>query len=250
MKKIIVLGLANSGSTMLCEMMYFLGINFGTAIGDRNKYGLSFEHRGVSAVLSQYLSFGVPIDWEKLPGCKGHLSQLVTKFFDRWSPLDSAIKRPILCAGMSVLDDETLRDLSFINCTRPIENSIKGAIRAYPFFAEQMEAFQNDLQRGKETTLERATALGCPIFEWDYDAMATNGREIVESLAAWLGTNPAPEIIDKALAVYDDSQHHFAGDDERSNTEEKQTGPQTELDLLLNARFGFPINHVTLEEIE
>ena len=211
MKKIIVLGVHNSGSTVLCQMLHFLGVNFG-ALGGQGKYGFSYEFRGAGAPLAKYLRFGQPLDWNLIAGCKEELTESVLDFFDRWSPMTSAIKHPFLCAGLTVLDDDLLKEWTFINCNRPLENAIEGAKLAYPKVAERMAEYQADLQRGKGLILDRARQLGCPIFDWNYDAMAKESRVILDDIHAFLGTNAPDSYVEKALSLYDESMQHFGNE--------------------------------------
>ena len=210
MKKIIVLGIHNSGSTLLCRMMHHLRVNFGELHG-HNWYGSSYEQVWIGNIMSRSMSFGQPPDWERIAECQNDLTKRINMFFQQWAGLDSAIKHPFLCAGMTVLDDEVLAGFSFVHCTRPLENSIKGAKAAYPQLAEGMTEYQNALHEGKNSIIARAQKLGCNIFDWNYDAMETNGRELVENLAQWLDTGATKVNIEQALSLFDERMHHFGG---------------------------------------
>ena len=208
MKKIIVLGLHNSGSTVLCKMMAPLGINFGMRIG-KGKYGSNFEHRGIPMALRRCVKFGQPLHWELVNRSGKRLTALFNRFFSRWSSVPSALKHPFLCAGMTALDDSILQELVIINCTRKFEHAVQGAKRAYPRAARRMEQYQADLQKGKDSIIARAKSLGCPVLDWDYDAMSKEGRALLEGVAAFLGTNAGPGMIEKAFSLYDGKQQHF-----------------------------------------
>ena len=211
MKKIIVLGVHNSGSTVLCQMLHFLRVNFG-ALGGRGKYGLSYEFHGAGTTMAKYLRFGRPLDWNRIAECKTELTDSVLEFFDRWSPMTSAVKHPFLCAGMTVFDDSVIRELTFVNCNRPLDHATSGAKLAYPKVAEHMAEYQADLHRGKGLILDRARQLGCPIFDWNYDAMTQSSQAMLHDIHTFLGTN-APDIyVEKALSLYDASMQHFGND--------------------------------------
>jgi hypothetical protein len=209
MKKIIILGVHNSGSTLLAAMMHFLRINFGLA-PTRGKYGFSYELPQVSMVMQHSIQFGLPIDWTQMDSCREPLTSLIQEFFQTWEPLDSAIKHPFLCAGLTVVEDELIRELTFINCNRSLANSIEGAIQAYPKRAEMMAEYQTALHEGKEKILARARTLDCTIYDWNYDQLTTETcGAMVRQLQQFLDAQVRPEYAEKAIALYDEQQHHF-----------------------------------------
>jgi hypothetical protein len=210
MKKIIVLGVHNSGTTLLSRIMHLLRVNFGLA-HTKGNYGYSFEFPKIGIAMQHSIRFGEPIDWGLVEECKEQLSLHVEEFFQDWEPIDSAIKHPFLCAGLTAVDDDLLKGFTFINCNRPLENSIKGAMQAYPKRAAQMTEYQTDLHAGKEKILARAKSLNCTIYNWNYDQMATKARSMVERLYQFLETPTKPEYIEKALSLYDAQQHHLGG---------------------------------------
>ena len=208
MKKIIILGVHNSGSTLLAAMMHFLRINFGL-VPTRGKYGFSYETPHVPMAMQHCIQFGMPLDWTLMEMCKAPLTAQIREFFQTWEPLDSALKHPFLCAGLTVVEDELLRELTFINCNRSLGNSIEGAIRAYPKRAEMMAGYQTALHEGKEKILARARTLGCTVYNWDYDLLtaATCGAR-VRQLQQFLEAEVRPEYMEKAISLYDEHQHH------------------------------------------
>ena len=218
MKKIIVLGLHNSGSTVLCSMMQFLGIHFGCT-GGLGRYGLNYEFGRIGRVMQKYMRFGQPIDWNEIAKCGGELTHLLWEFFNRWSPMDCAIKHPFLCAGLTAVDESVIKDFMFIDCVRSLENSVKGAKWAYPKFAETMEEYQRNMESGKTTVMERAVEAGCPIFRWDYDEMGVRGRDLLEEVYQFLGTDVPSEFFEKSLSLYDESKRHFGNGVERPESD-------------------------------
>jgi len=74
-----------------------------------------------------------------------------------------------------------------------------------------MAEYQTNLHTGKERILDRAKSLNCPIFDWNFDEMATDARDIVNRLHQFLETPTKPKYIEKALSLYDAQQHHFGG---------------------------------------
>jgi hypothetical protein len=208
MKKIVILGIHNSGSTLLAAMMHFLRINFGLA-PTRGKYGFSYETPHVPMAMQHCIQFGMPIDWTQIERCKEPLTSQIHEFFQVWEPLDSAIKHPFLCAGLTVVEDELLRELTFIDCNRSLANSIEGAIEAYPKRAESMVGYQTALHEGKEKVLARARKLGCTIYDWDYDQLTTaTSSAMVNQLQQFLDAKVRPEYVEKAISLYDEQQHH------------------------------------------
>ena len=121
----------------------------------------------------------------------------------------SALKHPFLCAGMTAVEDGMLQDFMYINCIRSLDNAVAGAKLAYPKVAEHMADYQADLQRGKALILDCARQLNCQIFDWDYDSMTQNGREVLESVHAFIGTEVPDAYFEKALSLYDESMRHF-----------------------------------------
>jgi hypothetical protein len=209
MKKIIILGVHNSGSTLLARIMYFLRVNFGM-FPTQGKYGLAFEFP-LMPYMQRVVRFGESIDWDAMPSVAEPLTQQLTAFFDEWTPLDSAVKHPYLCAGLTVVPDDVLKNFTFINCTRSLDNSIAGAAASYPKKAADMAVFQKQLYDGKTKVLQRASTLGCTVYDWDYDKMAGNSSVIVTDLMAFLGTLAKQEYIERAISFYDSGQHHFGG---------------------------------------
>ena len=191
-------------------MMHLLRVNFGLAPVKGN-YGYSFEFPMIGIAMQHSIRFGEPIDWGQIAECKEQLSLHIDEFFRDWEPLDTAIKHPFLCAGLTAVDDDLLKDLTFINCNRPLEHSIAGAMRAYPKRAAQMAEYQTDLHTGKERVLDRAKSLDCPIFDWNYDQMATKSSTLISQLHQFLETPTKPEYMERALSFYDAQQHHFGG---------------------------------------
>jgi len=209
MKKIIILGVHNSGSTLLAAMMHYLRINFGLA-PTRGKYGFSYELPQVPMVMQHCIRFGMPIDWTQMDLCKESLTSQICEFFQTWEPLDSAIKHPFLCAGLTVVEDELLRELTFINCNRSLANSIEGAIQAYPKRAEAMAEYQTALHEGKESILARARKLDCTIYDWNYDQLTTETcGAMVRQLQQFLDVPVRPEYVEKSISLYNEQQHHF-----------------------------------------
>ena len=211
MRKIIILGVHNSGSTLLAGMMHYLRINFGLA-PDEGRYGLSYEAHDIQRAIRDCVQFGKPIDWVGVEECKERLSFAVNDFFRKWMPLDSALKHPYLCAGLTVVDDDVLGKLTFIDCSRPLRDSINGAIRAYPRRSEHMAEYQTNLHEGKQRILDRAKGLGCTVYDWNYnDITPSNCSDVVDRLQQFLDTRAKPEYVEKAISLFDETQRHFVG---------------------------------------
>ena len=207
MKKIIILGIRNSGSTVLCQMLHRLGIDFGQLIL-RGKYGFTYENLKVGAVLYLHVN-PERIDWTGLTACKEDVTKVMTDFFDRQAPKGSAIKHQFLCAGLTVLDDAILQDFTYINCTRPLAHCIEGAKRAYPKVAEFMPEYQTELRRGQRQIAERVRGFGGTILDWDYDAMSPDARQELQNICDFLELEIPPDRFENALSRYDESQRHF-----------------------------------------
>jgi len=210
MKKIVILGTHNSGSTLLAGLVHSLGINFGNRIS-MGGYGVSYEDAGIYSALRPFVAMGQPIDWEGLRGDSEKITTFIAGFFETWRPIPTGIKHPFLCAGLTVVGDEHLKEFTFLNCSRPISESVAGAQDSYSQPPDKVAAYQLELFDAKLEVLRRATALGCPIMDWNYNSMMTESRQVIRDLASFLDRKADDEYIDAVIKRYSTRPFRFSG---------------------------------------
>lgn len=205
----IVLGLHNSGSTVIARMLHELGVYFGDDLG-AGPWGVAYEEPTLRNLCEEAVRFPFVGD---APGhawaCERLQKWIEThRYRGGGSPM-VGIKFPLLCRVLPQLNSLPHNNLRIINCNRDLEKSIAGLQRrmrdAYP--QSMLADHQRFLHDAKQNFLATTTF---PILDVDFNELVHAPQHHLHELAAFLNLPIPDDARTEAICrEIDPQQCHF-----------------------------------------
>ena len=187
--KVAIIGLYNSGSSVLSAIMEQLGFNIGRPLWEPH-----FESRSLRAQL---------IDWWAEPGLVEQVGPEHRIPFLRWWADHHAssnpegmvcAKHPLLCLSAYDLEEAWGADLKIIRAARPFDESLAGLERRH-WFREPAQ-----MQRTLDAAAGRFFSMR-DHHEIDYRDLTADPAGQVERLVSFLGIQPSAERMTNAAGL-------------------------------------------------
>lgn len=209
-----ILGLHSSGSSAIAGACYHLGMHLGDKLagfyGTDPEKSCGFEARGLARICEMAAPFPQP---------SIRLGDGLKKEFDNWLAYSwrraihkktvAGGKYPTLCAMGDWLTESCGDGLRIINCVRPPQDSIKSLAKrgGRPTCTPgQASAVQSWLHSCRQSLLD-----GFPVerrLDVDFYDLLTNTDAVVGRIAAFMGTDPTPSQIERAVESVKPEKRH------------------------------------------
>jgi hypothetical protein len=197
-KRIVILGLYNSGSTVLAGMLHRMGVNMGAPFWMTSEEGHPenfYESWQLSRQVRKW--WGEPLAEERFPAADR------IQFLQAWAnqqeiarPGPLGAKHPLLslCAAdlLAAWGPETY----FVRAWRSLEDSVEG-LRRRDWFPGHELALQTRLCR----ELNEFEHSNPPAVTLDWNRVKSNPSQAAAELASALGLNPTTEQLASAAAL-------------------------------------------------
>ena len=187
---LLVLGLHNSGSTVIARLLHELGVYFGEDLGE-GPWGTAYEEPKMRSFCEEILRFPFTgfapgkswaIEKMKLWLQQHRLSAITQQY--------AGIKFPFWCQMTDVLPSEEPKQLRIVHCSRPLDKCIAGLKRrignSYP--TELLAEHQRFLWDGKEAFLSKTKS---PVLNVDFGELVHNPVQLLKEITVFLNL-PTP----------------------------------------------------------
>ncbi len=212
-KQVFVLGLHNSGSTVIAGILHQLGVWFGDSFGN-GPWGISYEKPTLAGICEKAIQFPFV---GHAPGFDWAIERIKTTLRKhRFRQADwVGVKYPLLCAIVPELPIQEFFDkrTKISHCNRSLEHSIQGLKRrmghAFPF--PIIEKHQCYLHHEKLRFLDGLAkeSPGTEILEVDYDDLVGDPEPHVRKIASFLGLRLSNSVMKTIQNTIDPAQQHF-----------------------------------------
>ena len=206
---VVVLGLHNSGSTVIARMLHSLGVYFGDDLGN-GPWGTAYEEPTLRSLCEEAIRFPFAGFAPRQQWACERLQKWIESHRYRGdnSPM-VGIKFPYLCRIFSQLNLASHNDLRIINCSRSLDKSISGLHRrmgdACPL--QMLADHQRFLHDGKQEFLADTNS---PIFHIDLNELIHTPQRFLHDLADFLNIpTPDADLTEKICAAILPEQCHF-----------------------------------------
>ncbi|HTW95251.1 MAG TPA: hypothetical protein VMD30_10680 [Tepidisphaeraceae bacterium] len=196
-RRIAILGLFNSGSTVLAGMLHRLGVNLAPPFfhNPQNLDENYFESRQLAHQLRQW--WAEPLGVERVSAAfrSGFLKSWAT-LQERSNPAPLAVKHPLLAFSAADLVSAWGNNTCFIRAMRPLDESIDGLRRRAWFPGHEVQ-----LQKKLWNTLadfERSHR----VATFDWNSVKSNPLLTARDLAMTVGLSPTEDQLNAAAAVF------------------------------------------------
>jgi hypothetical protein len=226
---VAVLGIHSSGSSCMAGVLYHLGIHLGNKLvgfyGSDPDSACGFEAIGLMRLCEDAIPF---------PGfnvCRPHaeiVQRLGRWINDRrreaiWKGTFAGGKYPLLCRLGDELWEIAGPQLRVVHIYRPIDESIASLVRRCPTLdPRQLEAHQRWLWDGKNELLAKVESNR--ILEIDYSELLAHPHRIASRVIEFLGIDPIPDQIERAVTYVNPSCRHVAFDESKIRSKAMAVG--------------------------
>lgn len=210
---VVVLGLHNSGSTVLAHLLNGIGVHFGDSLGN-GPWGVAYEQPHFRAWCEEVLRFPYV---GFAPGAS-HAYEKIIDWIDghRWTGGEkkiTGIKFPFLsCIFPQIYDRLEKEGIRIVYCDRPLENSVKGLCR------RMGDAFPETIIRDHQAWLyeNQVDFLAkheseIPVYRYSFDALTQNPSAVLHDLCNFLNVDyPAGTYAEHLCRFVEKDRNHFA----------------------------------------
>jgi hypothetical protein len=202
--RVVVIGLYNSGSTVLAGMLHRLGVNMGPPFwitSDENHPSNFYEPHYLTLQLRQWWT--EPQLVEKIPAPQriAFLAQWVLRQ-EASRPGPVGAKHPLLTMCVPDLIAAWGPETHFIWARRPFDDSVAGLHRRRWFKPDQIVSLQSKLW-----DVLHALDAKHPLIKFDWNHVISNPSWAAEQLATSIGLNPTPDQLRAATEFVRPSPH-------------------------------------------
>ena len=197
-KRIAIIGLYNSGSTVLAGMLHRLGVNMGPPFwmtSDENHHQNFYEPWFLAIQLRQW--------WTEPDLIEKTSAAERIAFFARWTEMQHSArpgplgaKHPLLSLCVSDLISAWSPGAQFIWAYRSFDDSVAGLARRQWFKPDQIVPLQTKLWN----TLHALEAAGHPLIKFDWNQIKSNPIGAAQHLASTIGLQPTEHQLRHAAA--------------------------------------------------